>query len=89
MKTSNFKKRILVIMAIALLCCGSAKAQITPSVYAGFGNYTNLGGMVGIGTEIRYKFISVNAAIGYDGCNQTFFPERGCRQGPRGCGHDP
>ncbi len=72
MKTNHFKKRILAIMAIAMLCCSSAKAQITPSVYAGLGNYTNLGGMVGIGTEIKYKFVSVNAAIGYDHCNQVF-----------------
>ena len=73
MKTISFNKRILATVVIALLCCFSAKAQITPSVYAGLGNYTNLGGMVGIGTEIQYKFVSVNAAIGYDGCNQAFF----------------
>ena len=44
--------------------CYGAKAQITPSVYVGLGNYTNLGGTFGIGTEVRYKFISANAAIG-------------------------
>ena len=64
MKTNNFKKRILVVMATALLFSLQTMAQIKPSVYAGFGNYTNLGGMVGIGTEIQYKFVSVNAAIG-------------------------
>ena len=64
MKTISFNKRVLATVVIALLCCFSAKAQITPSVYAGLGNYTNLGGMVGIGTEIQYKFVSVNAAIG-------------------------
>ena len=73
MKTISFNKRVLATVVIALLCCFSAKAQITPSVYAGLGNYTNLGGMFGIGTEIQYKFVSVNAAIGYDGCNQAFF----------------
>ena len=39
-------------------------SQITPSVYTGSGLGTNLGGLVGIGTEVRYKCISANAAIG-------------------------
>lgn len=64
MKTNHFKKRIGVIMAFALLFSLHAMAQIKPSVYVGLGNYTNLGGTVGIGTEIRYQFISVNAALG-------------------------
>jgi hypothetical protein len=64
MKTISFNKRILATVVIALFCCFSAKAQITPSVYVGWGNYTNLGGTIGIGTEVRYKFISANAAIG-------------------------
>lgn len=64
MKTMNLKKRILITFSLAFLFCCGAKAQITPSVYVGLGNYTNLGGTVGIGAEIRYKFISVNAAIG-------------------------
>ena len=51
-------------LALMWLGCYSAMAQITPSVYVGAGNYTNLGGTVGIGTELRYKFISVNAAVG-------------------------
>ena len=63
MKTSKIKK---LFFALVLIWMGifSAKAQIKPSVYAGIGNYTNLGGTFGIGTEVRYKFISVNAAIG-------------------------
>ena len=63
MKTCRMKK---LFFALVLIWMGSfsAKAQIQPSVYAGWGNYTNLGGTVGIGTELRYKFISVNAAIG-------------------------
>ena len=39
-------------------------SQITPSIYAGLGMGTNLGGAVGIGTEIRYKIVSFNCAIG-------------------------
>ena len=64
MKTMNLKKRILITLSLAFLSCFEAKAQITPSVYAGWGNYTNLGGTIGIGAEIRYKFISANAAVG-------------------------
>ena len=57
-------KRIWLTLALTWLGCYGAMAQITPSVYAGWGNYTNLGGTVGIGTELRYKFISASAAIG-------------------------
>lgn len=71
MKTCRIKK---LFFALVLILMGSygAKAQITPSVYAGVGNYTNLGGTVGIGTEIRYRFISANAAIGTAYYNGTF-----------------
>ena len=63
MKTSRLK-RIFFALALMLLGCYSAKAQITPSVYTGVGMAANLGGLVGIGTEVRYDFFSVNAAIG-------------------------
>ena len=63
MKTRRIFK-LFVALALVLLGSYGAKAQITPSVYVGVGNYTNLGGTIGIGTEIRYKFISANAAIG-------------------------
>ena len=39
-------------------------SQITPSIYAGLGRGTNLGGTLGIGTELRYKMVSLNCAIG-------------------------
>ena len=55
---------MMLALALMLMVCYGAMAQIKPSVYVGWGNYTNLGGTIGIGTEIRYKFISVNAAIG-------------------------
>ncbi len=42
----------------------STFSQITPSVYTGIGTGTYLGGVVGMGTEIRYKMLSINAAIG-------------------------
>ena len=56
-------KRIVLILLLFVLQI-SAFAQITPSVYAGFGMCTNLGGSIGIGTEMKYKFVSVNAAVG-------------------------
>ncbi len=56
-------KRIAIIIMI-LGFQVAAFAQITPSVYTGFGMCTNLGGSIGIGTEMKYKFISVNAAVG-------------------------
>ena len=62
----------MLVLVLILTGWYGAMAQIKPSVYAGWGNYTNLGGTVGIGTEIRYKFISVNAAIGHEYCNGAF-----------------
>ncbi len=56
-------KRIITIVLLLGLQV-AAFAQITPSVYTGYGMGTNLGGLVGIGTEVRYKRISANAAIG-------------------------
>ena len=54
-----------IITMTVLLCLQVATfAQITPSVYAGIGLSTNLGGKVGIGTEVQYKKFSANAAIG-------------------------
>ena len=87
MKTCRIKK---VLLALALVLMGSygAMAQIKPSVYVGCGNYTNLGGTVGIGTEIQYKFVSVNAAIGYDHCNQTF-SHKGYYAGKERVGDNP
>ena len=55
-------KKMILIMA--LLCLQAAAfAQFTPSVYAGVGTGTNVGGHIGVGSEIRYKIVSVNAAV--------------------------
>jgi hypothetical protein len=40
-------------------------SQITPSVYTGIGTGTNLGGIVGIGGEVKYNFLSLNVAVGH------------------------
>jgi hypothetical protein len=54
---------LLIILFLTLVNANTI-AQITPSVYTGIGTGTNLGGMVGIGGEIQYKFFSLNAAVG-------------------------
>ena len=69
MKIRSIKR---LLLALVLLGSCSAMAQIKPSVYAGIGNYTNLGGTMGIGTEVRYQFLSVNAAIGTAYYHGTF-----------------
>ena len=63
MKICRIKK---LFFALVLLWMGSisAKAQIQPSLYMGWGNYTNMGGTLGIGTEIRYKDFSTNVGVG-------------------------
>ena len=71
MKTCRIVKWLFAV-ALMLMVNYCAMAQIKPSVYAGIGNYTNLGGTFGIGTEIRYKFVSVNAAIGTAYYHGTF-----------------
>ena len=53
---------ITLILLIGLQL--NALSQIKPSIYTGIGMGTNLGGTVGIGTEIRYKIVSFNCAIG-------------------------
>ncbi|MBQ1668247.1 MAG: hypothetical protein II063_09765 [Prevotella sp.] len=54
----------IITMTVLLCLQVAAFAQITPSVYVGVGTGTNLGGTGGVGTEIRYKMVSVNAAVG-------------------------
>jgi len=54
-----------MIPIIALMCLQvPALAQFTPSVYVGSGLFTNLGGVIGIGTEVQYKIFSANVATG-------------------------
>lgn len=56
------KKNLLFILVICFY--SGIYAQIQPSVYVGVGLGTNLGGIVGIGTEIKYNLVSVNFAGG-------------------------
>lgn len=54
----------IITMTVLLCLQVAAFAQITPSVYVGVGAFTNLGGGIGIGTEVQYKSFSANVAIG-------------------------
>ncbi|MGP1447899.1 MAG: hypothetical protein ACTTKO_10340 [Candidatus Limimorpha sp.] len=55
------KHIITIVLLLGLQV--AAFAQLTPSVYVGAGTGTNLGGNIGVGSEIRYKMVSVNAAV--------------------------
>ena len=57
-------KRTILILAITIIIQGNVFSQINPSVYLGYGLGTNIGGIVGVGTEVKYKMISLNAAVG-------------------------
>ena len=58
-------KIILLSLFISLFGIKSF-AQLQPSIYTGVGLFTNLGGIFGIGSEVKYKSISFNAATGLD-----------------------
>ena len=56
-------KKLILLFCIVIFHI-SIFAQVTPSLYAGFGTGTNLGGSFGLGTEIRNKIVSFNGAVG-------------------------
>jgi len=60
------KKYVLVFTLIAIVVCFPLLvfSQVKPSFYAGWGTCTNLGGVLGFGTEVKYKLLSLNAAVG-------------------------
>ena len=58
------KMKKAFIIVIVLLFSVNVFSQIIPSIYTGLSTGTNLGGEAGIGAEFRYKFISVNIAMG-------------------------
>lgn len=58
----NMKHILTALMLLAFQA--GAFSQIIPSVYTGIGNGTNLGGEFGLGVELRYKKLSLNAAVG-------------------------
>ena len=56
--------RKILLLGLLLGLQLSIYSQIKPSIYAGIGMGTNLGGPVGLGTEFRYKMVSVSFAMG-------------------------
>jgi hypothetical protein len=65
MIANNINRISLSFILIFLLFISSnAQSQLKPSIYIGTGFGTNLGGIVGVGGEIQYKFASFNVAVG-------------------------
>ena len=60
------RRKVLIFICIIYLMTIHSKtySQVTPAIYAGCGLGTNIGGIVGIGSEVKYKMISFNVAIG-------------------------
>ena len=56
----------IIALTGCLLLLGNTNifSQINPSLYTGVGSPTNLGGILGVGTEIKYDFFSFSAATG-------------------------
>ncbi len=53
-----------LIYILILFFINNSHAQFTPSLYAGWGLGTNIGGEMGIGCELRYRMVSANLAVG-------------------------
>ncbi len=56
--------RTIISSTLIWILSANLHSQIQPSVYVGFGDNVNLGGVVGVGTEIKNKMFSVNGALG-------------------------
>ena len=54
-----------MVACLFLLANTKTFSQINPSIYIGIGT-PNLGGVLGMGSEIKYNCFSVSAAIGMD-----------------------
>jgi len=46
-----------------MLFLADTYSQITHSIYTWIGLGTNLGGPIGVGSEIRYKMVSLNCSV--------------------------
>lgn len=69
MKKTRFNKKAFLVLFLLFAGFG-LKAQIIPSLYTGIGTYTNLGGQVGIGTEVTWnRKVSACVAVGYSNMN--------------------
>jgi hypothetical protein len=60
------RNSLLWMVALCLLALPASAQRLAPSVYVGAGGYTNLGGEVGAGVELRVgRRASINGAVGY------------------------
>jgi hypothetical protein len=62
----KYIKVIVVIVCLFLFANTKIFSQINLSLYTGVGTFTNLGGVFGVGSEIKSKSLSFSAAIGPD-----------------------
>jgi len=53
----------LIVLIISMLFLADTYSQITHSIYTWIGLGTNLGGPIGVGSEIRYKMVSLNCSV--------------------------
>ena len=54
---------VIIILFFRIFPHTKAYSQFQPSVYVGFG-MPNTGGVIGLGTELKYKWISLSVAAG-------------------------
>jgi len=71
-KNKKYTKKLLtfIVLLIVSLNCTS---QVKYSIHTGIGTHTNLGGITGLGFEVKYKEIAFNTSLG---TRLGRFPER-------------
>ncbi len=65
----TINKVLFQLFAICFWCALTpalvSAGEVTPAIYLGYGTGTNIGGEIGIGTEVKFDpYFSVNAAVG-------------------------
>jgi len=58
--------KIIILCLFISLFGTKTFAQLKSSIYTGIGTVTNLGGIFGIGSEVKYKSVSFSAAMGLE-----------------------
>ncbi|MDR3218377.1 MAG: hypothetical protein LBU22_05255 [Dysgonamonadaceae bacterium] len=83
------KRFILITFLLLIVSNTIIFSQVQSSVYTGIGTGTNLGGLVGIGGEVKYNFLSLNVSVGnllgeqlpehHSGAKSKFSYDFGCK----------
>lgn len=59
------KRIMLILLIISTSIFSQVSSKIEPSIYVGLGLGTNIGGAIGVGTEVKFlKYFSANIALG-------------------------